>query len=111
MVLHGELNFSNPAFAPLSYTTFAKYFLIPHIAVHLIADDKNMDLEGAWELMFSSGSHGETLNALQDPDVILDEIFQQNAKRRVHVCKASEKLSKQKDTDLVRIDLVVHWRS
>jgi hypothetical protein len=64
MVLHGELNFWNPAFAPLSYTTFAKYFLIPHIAVVLIADDKNMDLDGAWELMSSSGSHGEVLNAL-----------------------------------------------
>jgi hypothetical protein len=111
MVLHGELNFRNPAFAPLSYTTFAKYFLIPHIAVLLIADDGNVDLEGAWEIMSSSGSHGEALNALQDHDAILDEIFLQNTKRRVRALKAAEKRSQQKDADLARVHLVAHRRS
>ena len=90
MVLFGEHNFSLPSFAPLSYTTFAKYFLIPHVAVHLIANDKNIDLEGAWELMAKSGEHGEALNPLQDNDEILEEIFQNNAKRRVQVRKLEE---------------------
>jgi hypothetical protein len=101
MVLHGELNFWNPAFAPLSYTTFAKYFLIPHIAVQLIADDKNIDPDGAWEIMSSSGSHGDILNALQDHDLMLDEIFRQNGKRRVRARKAAKKLSQQEDADSV----------
>jgi hypothetical protein len=90
MVLFSEHNFSLPSFAPLSYITFTKYFLILHVAVHLIANDKNIDLEGAWELMVKSEEHGEALNPLQDNDEILEEIFQNNVKRRVQVRKLEE---------------------
>ena len=84
MVLQNEHNFHLPAFAPLSFTTFMKYFLVPHIAICLITNDKNIDLEGAWEVMTSSADHGEALHALQDDDEILEEIFQQNATAGSH---------------------------
>ena len=100
MMIHDEHNILLPDFAPLSFTMFTKYFLVPHIAVCLIASDKNIDLEGAWELMTQSADHGEALHALQDDDEILEEIFQQNAIMGSH-CRKLEEQSQQKDDNRI----------
>lgn len=67
---------------PLTLETYATFFLIPYIASHLIAIDKDTDVEGGWEIMQKSGDHGDTMNALLDNDSALDRIFAINARRR-----------------------------
>ena len=102
MVLQSKHNFRLLAFAPLSFATYTKYFLVPHIAVCLIAEDKDIDLEGAWEMMTNSANHGEALHALQDDDEILEGIFQRNATAALRRQKL-EQQSQTKDNDYVRI--------
>jgi hypothetical protein len=100
MMFYSEHNFRLPAFIPLSFTTLTKYFLVPYIAVCLIADDRNTDFEGAWEVMTKSADHGEALHALQDGDEILEEIFQRNATMGSHRRKL-EQWRQEKDDDYV----------
>lgn len=45
----------NDAFTPLSFKLYAEYYLIPWIAIHLIAEDLECSLETAYEEMIASG--------------------------------------------------------
>lgn len=91
MMLYGEHNFRHPAFEPLSFRTFIKYFLIPHIAVIFTADDQQTDLEGGWESMTHNSDHGDIMQALLDDDAELEEIFAQNGQRRQRRLEAANR--------------------
>lgn len=83
MALYGPNPFQTPAFAPLSFRTYTKYFLIPHIACALIiADESNEEGEdtGAWEHMVRGADLGEQMNPLQDHDPEYEKISADNAK-------------------------------
>ena len=82
MVFFGTLDFHTDCTSPLSFRTYTQYFLIPHIASCLIAEDKGIDQEGGWEIMSRSAEAGETLQSLTVQEGLLDMIFEANAKRR-----------------------------
>ena len=51
MVLFGPTNFHTKGTLPLSFRMYTKYFLVPHLASSLIAEDKDTDMEEGWEIM------------------------------------------------------------
>ncbi|KAF4594351.1 hypothetical protein EYR40_009154 [Pleurotus pulmonarius] len=61
-------------FAPLSFSTFRKLYLIPLVATWLIAEDKSCSLKEAWDVMASSALHGLILQQVDGDDDELDEI-------------------------------------
>lgn len=61
-------------FAPLSFSTFRKLYLIPLVATWLIAEDKSCSLKEAWDVMASSALHGSILQQVDGDDDELDEI-------------------------------------
>jgi hypothetical protein len=82
MVLFGPTNFRTACTLPLSFRTYTQYFLTPHIACCLIAEDKDIDLEGGWEVMMQTADLGETLHSLTIQEDLLETIITANAKRR-----------------------------
>jgi hypothetical protein len=64
----------------LSFRTYTQYFLVPHITCCLIAEDKNTDLEGGWEIMVRSAEVGDTLQSLTAQEDLLETISTANAK-------------------------------
>jgi len=82
MVLFGTWDFRTDCTLPLTFRTYTQYFLIPHIASCLIAEDKDTDMEGGWEIMLRSAEAGETLQSLTRQEGPLETIFEANAKRR-----------------------------
>ena len=61
-------------FKPLSHTQFFKYFLVPHVAAALIAQDLNTSLPGGYYCMMQSSDLGELHYPVLDEDEELDEI-------------------------------------
>ncbi|KAF7966503.1 hypothetical protein HWV62_38098 [Athelia sp. TMB] len=83
MSLYGPTDFSTSAIAPLSFRIFAKYILIPHVAIALIIKDENNECDeetGAWEQMVRRADHGAAIHPLKDDDPEIEEIFKDNAR-------------------------------
>jgi hypothetical protein len=81
MVLFGPTNFHTPCTLPLSFRTYTRYFLVPHIASCLIAEDKDTDIGEGWEIMARTAEVGETLQSLTIQDDLVEKIITENAKR------------------------------
>lgn len=93
MALYGPNLFQTPVFAPLSFRTYTKFFLIPHIACNLIiTDESNKEGEdtGAWEHMVRGADLGEQMNPLQDHDPEYEKISAENARHWKHSQKEKE---------------------
>ena len=86
MSLFGLTNFRTQCTLPLSFCTYTQYFLVPHLASQLIAEDKNTDGEGGWEIMLRSAKVGDTLQSLTDQEGLLEDIFTANVNRRKGWC-------------------------
>jgi hypothetical protein len=82
MVLFGPTNFRTACTLPLTFRTYTRHFLIPHIVCCLIAEDKDIDLEGGWEIMVQTADLGETLHSLTIQEDLLETIIAVNGKRR-----------------------------
>jgi hypothetical protein len=81
MVLFGPTNFRTDCTLPLSFRTYTRYFLVPHIASCLIAEDKDTDVAEGWEIMSRSAEVGEMLQSLTIQEELVDKIITANAKR------------------------------
>ena len=81
MVLFGPTNFHTKGTLPLSFRTYTKYFLVPHLASFLIAEDKDTDMEEGWEIMTRSAEVGDTLQSLTLQEDLLEDIFTANVNR------------------------------
>ena len=81
MVLFGPTNFRTEGTLPLSFHTYTKYFLMPHLTSSLIAEDKDTDMEEGWEIMTHSAEVGDTLQSLTLQEDLLEDIFTTNVNR------------------------------
>lgn len=59
---------SSEAIAPLIYTAYAAYVLVPYVAHLLIADDLSCTPEEAFEIMMEGGRIGEILHPQLEDD-------------------------------------------
>ncbi|KAL4072413.1 hypothetical protein V8B97DRAFT_1917195 [Scleroderma yunnanense] len=67
------------ALQPLSHTQFMTYFLVPHIAALLIAEDYGyMMVTRGCKIMVNSSDAGALMHPEDDHDAKLEEIFQRN---------------------------------
>ncbi|KAF7971101.1 hypothetical protein HWV62_22100 [Athelia sp. TMB] len=83
MSLYGPTGFKTDAMAPLTFRTFTRYILIPHITIALIIHDKTNDCDeetGAWEHMVRQADHGAAIHPLKDDDPELEQIFENNTR-------------------------------
>ena len=103
MVIFGPNNFHMDCTQPLSFWTYTRYFLVPHIACCLIAEDKDTDSEEGWEIMTCSAEVGDTLQSLTTNDDLLKEIFITNVKRHIEWNLTSN----DKTHDLVKADMTI----
>jgi hypothetical protein len=101
MIIFGPTNFRTNCTLPLSFRTYTRYFLVPHIACHLIAEDKDTDLEEGWEIMVRSAEVGDTLQSLTAQDDLLEDIFTENVKRYEERNRASN----DETHDLIEADM------
>jgi len=99
----GMYNFFSPwtsttsASWPLTLDAYITFFLVPFIAVSLIGEDKNTDMEGGWETMQLEGDQGEDENSMLDVDLVLDAVFAANAKQRnLNLAAVDDKKAKKK---------------
>ncbi|KIK97908.1 hypothetical protein PAXRUDRAFT_69947, partial [Paxillus rubicundulus Ve08.2h10] len=65
---------STNAFKPLSHFHFFTYFLVPHIAAKLIAEDYKTTIANGYSHMTASSDVGALLNPENDEDAELDNI-------------------------------------
>jgi hypothetical protein len=68
----------NDAFAPLSFSLYTEYYLIPWVAIHLIAEDLDCSLETAYEEMIASAESGVMLHPMAEEDKKVEAIIQQH---------------------------------
>lgn len=68
----------NDAFKPLSHVQFLEYFLIPHVASALIAQDLGTTLAGGYYCMEATGDVGKLQYPELDEDEELDDIYRSN---------------------------------
>jgi hypothetical protein len=57
---------------------YTQYFLVPHIACTLIAQDLDCSIETAYEEMIASGDVGKNLQPEDDDDPELEKVFKMN---------------------------------
>jgi hypothetical protein len=95
-----------PASDPLTLDVYTDFVLIPYIAASLIAEDRETDIDGAWEIMQREGDHGDDENPSRDDDPILDAVYAANARRRKAAMGDSGRIGqlKQKTTRDTRAD-------
>jgi hypothetical protein len=60
---------------PLTPQLFVEHLLVPHVATVLISQDRNLELQDAYELMLSSGEFGHYKFPVDDEDDELDSII------------------------------------
>ncbi|KIK77734.1 hypothetical protein PAXRUDRAFT_165864 [Paxillus rubicundulus Ve08.2h10] len=66
-------------FRPLSHHQLLTYFLIPHIAATLIAQDlNNTTIANGYKAMIASNQVGMRINTEEDDDLELDKIYHRN---------------------------------
>lgn len=82
MVLFGDADFRPSTTAPLTFKDFGEYFLIPHLICMLIAEDMNILIADSWEILKKSSGAGSVLMSLTAQDDLLDEVFEDNIRRR-----------------------------
>jgi hypothetical protein len=71
---------SSEAIAPLIYTAYAAYVLVPYVAHLLIADDMSCNPEDAYEIMVEGGRIGAILHPSLEDDPEYDAIIVANLK-------------------------------
>ena len=100
MVLFRPTNFCMDCTLPLSFWTYTRYFLVPHVASCLIAKDKDTDIGEGWEIMSRSAEVGETLQSRTIQKELVDKIITANAKHY----KKCNILKDKKQGDLGNVD-------
>lgn len=75
MLLFAPKKTPTDAFKPLPYYHFFTYFLVPHVAATLIAEDRKTSVTNGFIIMKSSSDVGALLNPEDDGDSELDEIY------------------------------------
>ncbi|OJA21384.1 hypothetical protein AZE42_11446 [Rhizopogon vesiculosus] len=68
----------NDAFASLSFSLYTEYYLIPWVAIHLIAEDLDCSLEIVYEDMIASAKSGFTLHPMAEEDRKVEAIIRQH---------------------------------
>jgi hypothetical protein len=61
------------AFTPFDWKQYTEWFLVPHIATALIAEDRDCSHETAYQEMIASGDVGESLQQEDDGDEMMNE--------------------------------------
>lgn len=81
------------AIAPLRFTIYATYVLVPYIAHLLISEDLDCTPEDAYKIMLDSQETGAMLYPEHDDDDELDDIFRENSRSaRIEKAKVSRHL-------------------
>ena len=57
-----------PAYSPLSYLQFTAYFLAPYVAAALIADDKMVTFQAAYDILLESQDFGDVMQEMMEGD-------------------------------------------
>lgn len=60
---------------PLTFQVFVEHLLVPHVATILISQDRELELQDAYELMLSSSDFGHCKFPVEDDDDELDSII------------------------------------
>ena len=64
---------------PLSHNQFLMYFMVPHVAALLIAEDyDHTTVAKGHKIMIASGKVGAFIHPADDDDTKLEEIYQRN---------------------------------
>jgi hypothetical protein len=73
-----DLNTISEVIAPLRYTVFAAYVLVPFVAIRLIKEDLNCTTVQAYKTMTSSSDAGEHIHPLEEDNYEVEAIYKQN---------------------------------
>jgi hypothetical protein len=88
-------------FAPLTFSLFTTFVLVPYTATLLIAEDRGYSLEEAYEEMIRSADWGAATYQASDEDEQLNAILKGNVRKAREVVS---KLCDYKTTDTYSID-------
>jgi hypothetical protein len=100
------------AFTPFTLTQFTEWFLVPHIATCLIAQDLDCSPETAWEEMVASSDMGYQAQRVEDDDEELDKILKENLREVQRMRRHLEEQVRRSTTLILRsftCCLANHW--